>query len=985
MWVVCASMNFPASRWFAMFAHLAAALLAGWGVCAESVEPKPGIARFSLETWQADKGLPGNIVSAIAQTPDGYIWFGTDQGLARFNGTRFKVFLPPDSQPGPERQILALCVDRGGRLWFANAAGKLGLAGQRGLEPLPAGLPDFASPVIALAADPAGGLWILEAAGRVSRFVDGDFRRMEDCPGATGMVVDGGGAVWISTASSMLRHRAGRWDEMARGMPILVVAGARRAGGVWLVAGSRLQSVDSNGRIGDLGAVPWTEDGITVRQVFEDASGALWIGTNRKGLYRFADGAFQSVPSAQNNIFCIAQDVDENMWIGLQGGGVNRLHRQLFVTLERGLTNEIVYSVAQDAAGRIWASTLFGGLGFIADNHSWRPLAAEQGWPGVDATCLSPTPDGRMWIGTLDRGLFYWKNDRILPYEHGGKLPPSAIMALFADRGGRLWAGFSTAGLACIESDGVKLYGKEQGLPEDDVRAVVEDVGGSLWIGMGGRGSLAFLRDGRFEALPQHLCPGFPIRTLCPSGDGALWIGTVSGGLFRLKDAKLSRITAREGLPGDTVSQLLLDGDGNLWGGTDQGLFRAALRNLNAVADGRARFTPLEIFDRSDGLQAMQFMGGFQPVAWKARDGTFWMASVKGLVFFHPARIPPLRQAPKMVIEELRCNGQPVAISDNIRLAAGVEDLEIHFASPGFGAPGRLRFRHKLEGVDTDWRDGGGSSVANYRNLPPGRHLFRVGIADTTSDGHEGMASLAFAVAPRFWQTTWFLILAGSVATAGVASAVRYGMVRRLRRKLQTLEQREAVERERMRIARDLHDDVGSNLSSIVLLSQISEPPSPADVSDIRRIASETIDSLRDIVWFINPAFDSLSDMVVRMEAATNDLLHGIPHEFQSERIPPDVKLSPIFRRNVFPAFKETLHNAAHHARASEVEVAIRVAGGNFEFCVSDNGIGFVEAGVKLGNGLRSLRRRAADLGGEVTIESRPGHGTRVTFAAPLT
>lgn len=982
MWVVCAFMNFPTSRVFCVFA---AALLMGLGARAqEPGDRKPGIASYSLETWQADNGLPGNIIFAITQTPDGYFWFGTDQGLARFNGARFKVFLPPDSQPGPDRQILTLCVDRGGRLWFVNATGKLGLAGQRGLEPLPAGLPDFSSPVIALAADPAGGLWILEASGRVSRFVDGDFRRMEDCPGATGIVVDGNGRIWVATASSMLRHRAGRWDEMARGMPISVVAGGRRAGGVWLVAGSRLQSLDADGRIVDLGTVPWTEDGITVRQVFEDASGALWIGTNRKGLYRFADGAFQPVPSTQNNIFCIAQDVDENMWIGLQGGGVNRLHRQLFETLEKGLTNEIVYSVAQDAAGRIWASTLFGGLGFIADKHSWQPLAAEQGWPGVDATCLSPTPDGRMWIGTLDRGLYYWKNDRVLPYEHGEKLPASGIMALLVDHGGRLWAGFATAGLACIESDGVKLYGKEQGLPEDDVRAVVEDVGGTLWIGMGGKGSLACLRGGRIEALPRRLCPGFPIRTLCPSGDGALWIGTVSGGLFRLKDGKLSRITAREGLPGDTVSQLLLDGDGNLWGGTDQGLFRAALRNLNAVADGHVRFTPLEIFDRSDGLQAMQFMGGFQPVAWKARDGTFWMASVKGLVFFHPARIPPLRQSLKTVIEDLRCNGQPVEISDNIRLAAGVEDLEIHFASPGFSVPGRLRFRHKLEGVDSDWKDAGGSPVVSYRNLPPGRHLFRVGIAEASSDGHEGMASLAFTVAPRFWQTTWFLILAGSAATAGVASAVRYGMVRRLRRKLQALEQREAVERERMRIARDLHDDVGSNLSSIVLLSQISEPPSPADVSDIRRIAAETIESLRDIVWFINPAFDSLADMVARMESATNDLLHGIPHEFRSERIPPDVKLSPIFRRNVFPAFKETLHNAAHHARASRVEVDIRVTDGKFEFCVSDDGSGFEEERVKLGNGLRSLRRRAADLGGMVTIDSPPGQGTRVTFSAPL-
>lgn len=964
-------------------------LFVGLSLCASSAEAKSAggtPVEFGLQSWQTDNGLPGNIVHAIAQTPDGYLWVGTDGGLARFDGIRFQTFPIADAHPGPGQQINALCVDKQGRLWVATGNGLLGQLIDGRFEALPSEINPLAAPVIALVPDPAGGVWALDASGRLSRLLDE--LATANVQGIREIAVGEDGRAWTNDGTALRRFQDGRWEEVFRPAGGVLRMGARRAGGVWVIANHRLLAVGPEGRVQDFAPLPWESGATEVRQLFEDRQGGLWIGTNRKGLCRFVDGQFLPVQTSQNNILSISQDSEDSIWVGLQGGGLNRLNQHQIGSFDRGLTNEVVLSVAQDREGRIWASTLFGGLGFLRGDI-WESLGASEGWEGGEgraATCLSPKPDGRMWIGTMDRGLFFWENGRLSTFELSDKMPTGGIDALFTDSRERLWIGTSSSGLLCLEQGKITRFTKADGLPEEDIRAMAEEGSGVLWIGMGGKGSLATWKDGQIQAMPASLWPGFPIRVIVPSADGVVWIGTVGGGLFRLKENRLTRMTARDGLPSETVSQLLIDSDGRLWGGTDQGLFRASLRDLNAFAEGDTRSVAFDLFGRGDGLRALQFMGGYQPVSWKARDGTFWMATVKGLVTFHPSQIRPRPQPPIAIIEEVTCNGLVTSARDGLDLPPGVEELRIQFTSPGLSAPERLRFRHKLDGVDPDWVEGGTGRTATYRNLPPGRHLFRVGVSDPSQAGEGRMASLSFTVAPEFWQTSWFFAGAAAAAAAALVLGIRWGMIRRLRRRLQLVEQHQALEEERMRIARDLHDDVGSNLSSIVLLSQMCPAPAPAELADIRRVASETIDALRDIVWFINPAYDSLGDLIERMKGACSDLLPGLPNTFECGTIPADTKLAPVFRRNLLPAFKESLHNAAQHSGATRIGIRADLSDGVFCFSISDNGTGFDESNVTLGNGLRSLRRRAAELGGEVRIEAGPdGSGTRVTFSARLT
>jgi signal transduction histidine kinase/ligand-binding sensor domain-containing protein len=961
-------------------------LFGGMPSCAASAEAKSTggtPAEFGLQTWQADNGLPGNIVHAITQTPNGYLWIGTDGGLARFDGIRFQTFPIADAHPGSGQQISALCVDKQSRLWVATASGLIGQFIGTRFEAVPSEKYPLTAPVIALVPDPAGGVWVLDASGSLSRLLDGE--ATGNVQGILEMAVDGNGRAWTNDGTSLRRYRDGQWEEVFRSEGGALHLGARCAGGVWVVANHRLLAVDPDAQVQEFAPLPWANDGTEVRQLFEDRQGGLWIGTNGKGLYRFAGGQFLPVQTSQKNILSITQDAEENILVGLQGGGLNRLNQHQIGSFDRGLSNEVVLSVAQDREGRIWASPLFGGLGFIRGD-AWESLGVSEKWGNWSANCLSPTPDGRMWVGAMDHGLSFWENGHLTTFDLREHMPTGGIDALFTDSRGRLWIGTSSSGLLCLENGKITCFTKSDGLPEEDIRAIAEDGSGVLWIGMGGKGSLATWKDGKIQALPASLWPAFPIRVIVPSADGVVWIGTVGGGLFRLKENLLTRMTSLDGLPSETVSQLLLDSDGHLWGGTDQGLFRASLRDLNAFAEGNIRSVAFDLFGRGDGLRALQFMGGYQPVAWKARDGTFWMATVKGLVTFQPSQIRPRPQPPIAIIEEITCNGLAQPARNGLQLPAGVEELRIQFTSPGLSAPERLRFRHKLDGVDPDWVEGGTSRVVTYRNVPPGRHLFRVGVSDPSQAGEDRMTNLSFTVSPEFWQTRWFFAASAAAAAAALVLGIRWGMVRRLRRRLQIVEQNQALEKERIRIARDLHDDVGSNLSSIVLLYQMCPAPASSELADIRRVASETIEALRDIVWFINPAYDRLGDLIERMNAACADLLPALPHTFECGTIPAETKLAPTFRRNLLPAFKESLHNAAQHSGATHIGIRADLSDGIFCFSISDNGTGFDESRVTLGNGLRSLRRRAAELGGEVRIESGlDGTGTRVTFSAPLT
>jgi signal transduction histidine kinase len=285
----------------------------------------------------------------------------------------------------------------------------------------------------------------------------------------------------------------------------------------------------------------------------------------------------------------------------------------------------------------------------------------------------------------------------------------------------------------------------------------------------------------------------------------------------------------------------------------------------------------------------------------------------------------------------------------------------------------KVRFKYKLEGAEEDWVEAGTSRSVNYNHLQPGPYHFRVQACNNDGIWNDQGASLALIILPHFWQTWWFkaLCVAAVILLFVIIYEIRLASERKFARV-------------RLRIASDLHDEVGSNLGSIALLSEMI-PRTGEEVDEIRRVALETAGSLRDIVWFLDPAGDNMNDLILRMKETARTMLPGIPFDFITEGEIASVRPSLHLRRNIFPMFKEILHNIAKHARASRVEIRLKLTPRQFQICIKDNGVGFDEKQITRGNGLKNLRRRAEDLRGELQIQSRPGAGASFTVTASIT
>jgi signal transduction histidine kinase len=393
------------------------------------------------------------------------------------------------------------------------------------------------------------------------------------------------------------------------------------------------------------------------------------------------------------------------------------------------------------------------------------------------------------------------------------------------------------------------------------------------------------------------------------------------------------------------------------------------------------------LYGIADGMKTTDCNGSTQPAGWRARDGRLWFPTQQGVVVLDPARPDARLTPPGTIVEEVTVDGRRQAIAPASRavvLAPGSRQIELRYTSPFLSAPGRVRFRYRLDGYDDAWVEAGTRRVAHYADLPPGRHRFHVSAAIDSGAWNSTEATLALRVEPRFYQTWWFMGACGLTAAIVVWGGHRYRVNQLL-----------AMERVRTHIASDLHDDIGSSLSQIAILSEVvrariaSAPPEVAGpLERIGALSRESVDAMSDIVWAISPHRNTPAHLSQRMRRLASDLLpaRGIQLTFDSTD-DGHARLGIEARREVFLIFKEALNNIVRHAGATEVAIAIVMARGELRLTIGDNGSGF-EAGASAdgqGQGVHSMRRRATALDGTLTITSAPGTGTRLELHLPRT
>lgn len=961
-------------------------------------------------SWQVDEGMPGDSVTGVAQTRNGLLWISTQAGLANFDGSRFQRFPMPSGRT--HRIIRDLLLDRDEQLWLAEESGVLVRYATRtgAVREFTESIPRAQPTGMAQTGD--GAVWVAYSDGSLCRVRDDAVRRFTEADdfggvGVTSLTVDGSGRLWFLKNGRFGSMDGDKFITRTSIVDRTTAISAGRAGGIFICSGEQLLRYETNDTLTELTRLPAGEGTVRPTRMLEDASGALWIGTMSLGLFRFDGTNLTRIETSHGRIKSIATDREGSVWVGTDGGGLNRL-RQRVVELrgkEEGLPFDTVRSACEDTEGVPWVVTQNGNVARLEDGR-WRVFTSVDGWLGQNATCIAADREGVIHIGTFNRGLHRWRNGKFLePLNRSDGLARLGIRGLFPDRKGNLWIAFSSGDVLQRYRGGeFKNYTLPAG--SRAVRTMTEDAKGVIWMANLDAQLLRVDGDVVVDETALTPEPSRTIRCLAGTPDGSLWIGYSVAGLGRLKDGKFARINRERGLQDDSICSLMPDARGWMWIGSDHGIFRAKVDNLNAAMDSSAEVVKCFTHGRNDGLPSLQAYYGYFPGATRMRDGRILIPTHSGLAIIQPELVGLAGAVSESVgtnlpqstvlIEMITLDNQELSNASNgsvLKLPPGHRRLEFRYTAPSFVDPDNIQFRVKLKGWDEDWVYVGKERVAKYPQLGAGEYEFGVIAENSGGLTDESLATVKFIVEPYLWQRWWFILGAGMLFMGTVFAVVRYVTVRRLRLKVRQLEQENALQRERARIAQDIHDDIGARMTQISLLTELTQQAlsNPVQASEhVTQIAGMTrlgMKALDEIVWAVNPRNDTLQDLLDYGAQYAADFLGaaGVRCRVDFPETPLTQNLPADVRHALLMVLKEALNNVVKHAQATEVWLRVRCENGELRWGIEDNGKGFATVpDHALADGLRNMRERLAELGGTCVLETSPGAGVKILFVLPL-
>jgi diguanylate cyclase (GGDEF)-like protein len=760
--------------------------LLGLAAPVAALDPRLAVTQYRRDVWKTREGLPQGSVEAIAQTADGYLWLGTQEGLARFDGVRFVAFDKSNTPALRHNRVTALLADRQGHLWIGTEGGgatllRDGRFASMGTEE---GLPN--PRVRSFVEDGAGSIWV-GTDGGLARFQGGRFvagPRGEDLARRPITALHAGrDGLWIGVRDGIVRVRGGAVERTATELgPTPVTAVWEDEDGTLWLGTSQGLFVRRPGKTEAL-REPARLPNADVSAIFRDRDGGLWVGTDG-GAARIAaaPGAGRGAEVLSNHrVLQFFEDREGSLWIGMQDGGATRLAAGKFTTYSaaEGLADDIVWPIFGDREGNVWIGTKDGGLSRLRDGV-FETFSTRQGLSSNAVQAIAQAPDGALWIGTRGGGLNRLDRGRVTVYRAPRDLPHDSISALLTARDGSLWIGTRGGGLCRFRDGSCTTRVARDRLPNDTVHSLLEARDGSLWIGTNG-GGLVRLRDGELRAYTAR--DGLSsdiVNVVHEDAQGTLWVGTYGGGLNRMRGERFTAYTTSQGLHDDAIFSILEDSRGRLWMSCNKGVFRVDKQELDAFDRGDvARLHPVA-YGSEDGMKDRECNGANFPPAWKGGDGRLWFPTIEGATSIDAERMRTNAVPPPVNVEQVVVDGTVVAARDGLVLGSGARNVELHYSAPSFVVPERVRYRYRLEGLDPEWVDAGARRVAYYSRLPPGSFRFEVAAANDDGLWNEEGAALSFRLPPRFYQTPWF-----SVAAALALAAVLWGADRlRTRRRV---------------------------------------------------------------------------------------------------------------------------------------------------------------------------------------------------------
>lgn len=930
--------------------------------------------QYPFRIFSIEQGLSESVVYDMVQDNEGYIWLGTGYGLNKFDGIRFQTFFENDGLNSS--RIRALHKGSDGKIWIGSEGG-VNFITSDSIHTLSILEPLQNATVTTIMEDDVGNIWFGTDGNGVWQFEDDEFLTQ------------------YTTSNGLVGNRIRTIEETPDGE-------------IWIGTSTGI-TVLKDGNF-----VNYTEENGLPDQHIRDIEVAsneeIWIGS-RNGLIRFNEAGFELFTTedglVNNLIQTLTVTPEGNLWIGTESGA-SFFDGERFenYTVRSGLSTEIIQSSMLDNENNIWLGTYGGGVNLFLGDY-FENYSTEQGLPSNLVTSFTEDADGTMWISTFGGGITALENGEFRDHGINSSLPDNQIYTLYTDSKQRTWVGMGD-GLAIIQNNNVKVF-SEQEFPYPRVRNIMEASDGIFWISTYDDGIIRYDGD-QFEQISAE--DGLISNRVLDSvegDDGSIWIGTY-GGVTRYMDEEFQSFVIQEGLPNNAVMNMEKDNQGRIWASTFGGLawfdglrFQSITRSDGLPDDvcyfihqtegglfwigttnGVVRFDAEAYFNNENGsaVEAFQVLNTEQGLianelnlgaVYEDSEGMLWFGTVEGFSRFNPNEYGGNPVPPKVHITGINASGREYQAKKPFTLSHEENYLEIQFLGINFTAPNQILYEYQLSGIDPGWQQTTNRSV-KYPSLPPGEYMFKVHARNINGTWSDDVEEVRFNITAPFWMQWWFLAVLLIVVVGIIYLFYNYYRVRKMI----------DIERMRVRIASDLHDDVGASLTEIALQSDFlqatdTNPELNKTLQQIGKQSRKIVSSLDDIVWSIDARNDTLGDLTDRMQDYILNTLEqkNMAVNYDFEDLDMDNKLPVSVKENVYLIFKEAVNNIAKYSNGDRVDIKMENNNGRFEFLIYDNG-STGKGTKKTGHGLRNMDMRAQRIGADITIDTENGFSIKV-------
>lgn len=976
-------------RWLAMGAVVGC--LAG---PVGAIDPNRAMSQYVRDRWGPESGFPKGAVYDIAQTTDGYLWFGTEKGLVRFDGTTFRLMRDPDPKLS-SGHVLGLMGDRDGGLWVRLRRPTLLRYRQGQFENVMADLGRPLSTVTAMGRMRDGSLmvWVLEGEGSAIKYAGNRFETLLTTTGLSrspvmSMAESTPGMIWVGTRDAgLFRLGKGLVERITEGLPDPKIncLMPMKNGQLWVGTDNGIAQWD--GERMHVAKMPAFSRPVRALALASDRDSNVWVGTNSQGLMRLNGQGVALLDDVSRHsneaVTAVFEDREGNIWMG-SASGVERLRDSVFVTYAEpeGLPSESNGPVYVDERGRTWFAPVDGGLHWLEKGRSSAVQA--EGLAQDVVYSIAGGPD-ELWVGRQRGGLTQLRQGTTSKtYTQADGLAQNSVYAVHRNRDGSVWAGTLSGGASHLRNGRFTNYTAANGLASNMVASILEGSDGTMWFAT--PQGLSALSGGRWRTYTmKDGLPSDNVNCVVEDTSGLLWIGTAAG-LAYLRGGR-AQVPAGEPAPlQEQILGLAEDRNGSLWVSTSNHVLRVKREFLlRGVADEEA----VRDYGRADGLHGVEGVKRHRSVVTDGA-GRIWFSMNRGLSVVDPGRLTS-NSAPAIVhIQTISADGVMVDPREPVRIPARRQRITLGFVGVSLSVPERVRFRYALDGFDRGWSEPVPAHEAIYTNLGPGRYRFRVIASNADGVWNGAEATLRFEIEPAVWQTWWFRLSAAAAVILSILALYRLRLHQLTKQLNVRFEERLA---ERTRIAQDLHDTLLQGFLSASMQLHVAADSLPDDsaarprLDRVLKLMAQVIEEGRNAVQGLRSSQSGSHDLDQAFSRIQQEL--GVQEEIDFRVIVQGrpQALHPVLRDEVYRIGREAVVNAFRHAQAKSIEVELEYTTKHFRFLVRDDGCGIDPHVLQQGReghwGLPGMRERAERIGAKLHVYSSASAGTEVELSVP--